>query len=398
MSNKIRGIALLGMLLMIGLIFWDIAKTSAQVRHSVTDDSAISPSSHTVAPETTGFSKTIPTSGNTTDTTVSFSGMLSSQEWKHYETLLAKEEFNEEYLQNDSLSFLQKVFEKTQDAQVMNAIVQTMINEYQFVAAKQFIEMLTDMQRSQLEPSLHLKVAFNTFSLSSSSAFTALSSLLQHYTEKNLIASDEAVWYEGLLALMKRDYERFFQLAPSFQNASYKQFASQLTTFKTQIAHQIDMPAYYFDTLTAVELFNQGYFQIAKVLALYAMTQDKTYILPYQLLAYANFLTNSRDAAVEYLTTLLSLDIAHQEKYNFLIGIAYHRNKKYEASVLKLSQVKGEEYRLDVERYLALNYVQLRQPVKLLSTWQKMLGFHQLKKSDFFTYFYEVFFAPYRQG
>ncbi|MDR0650214.1 MAG: hypothetical protein LBG59_02120 [Candidatus Peribacteria bacterium] len=324
--------------------------------------------------------------------------MSSSQEWKQYETLLAKEAFTQEYLQSDNLSFLQKVFEKTQDTQVMNTIVQAMVDEYQFVAARQFIETLSDTQRLQLEPSLHLKVAFNSFSLSSSSAFTTLSSLLQHYTEKKLITSDEAIWYEGLLALMEREYEHFFQLSLSFQNASYKQFASKLTTFKTQIAHQIDMPAYYFDTLVAVELFNQGYFQIAKVLALYAMTQDKSYILPYQLLAYANFLTNSWDAAVEYLTTLLSLDPAHQEKYDFLIGIAYYRNQKYEASVLKLSQVKGEEYRLDVERYLVLNYVKLRQPIKLLSTWQKILGFNQLKKSDFFTYFYEVFFVPYRQG
>lgn len=311
---------------------------------------------------------------------------------------MEKEEITEEYLQSDSLSFLQKIFEKTQDPQVMNTLIQTMINEYQFITAKQFIETLSEAQRLQLDPSLHLKVAFNSFSLSSTSTYTSLSSLVQYYAEKMLISPDEIKWYEGLLALIRRDYEYFFQISPSFQDAAYKQFASQLTTIKTQIDRQTDMPTYYFDTLAAIELFNQGYFQIAKTLALYAMTQDKTYILPYQILAYANFLTHSRDAAVEYLTTLLSLDTTHQGKYDFLIGVAYYWNQKYEASVLKLSQVKGEEYRLDRERYLALNYVQLRQSSKLLSSRQKILGFNQLKKSDFFTYFYKVFFLPYRQG
>lgn len=158
---------------------------------------------------------------------------------------------------------------------------------------------------------------------------------------------------------MKRDYTSFFEISSSFQDLSHTSFASRLLSQKNQISSQSDMPLYYFDALVGVELFNQGFFQAAKVLALHVLTQNREYILPYQLLAYANFLTNSRDASIEYLNLLLSLDSSSVEKYDFLIGVAYYRNGEYERSVLKLSQVKDVSYRLDVDRYLVLNYLKL---------------------------------------
>ncbi|MDR0369676.1 MAG: hypothetical protein LBH96_04110 [Candidatus Peribacteria bacterium] len=125
---------------------------------------------------------------------------------------------------------------------------------------------------------------------------------------------------------MQRDYSRFFEISGSFSSDSYRTFAQKLSTLQGQISQQSGMPAYYFDALVGVELFNQGFFQIAKVLALSVVSQNKDYILPYQLLAYANFLTASWDAAIEYLTLLTSLNPQTSEKYSFLIGVAYYWN------------------------------------------------------------------------
>jgi hypothetical protein len=55
------------------------------------------------------------------------------------------------------------------------------------------------------------------------------------------------------------------------------------------------------------------------VLALYSLQQNSSYILPYQVLAYANFLTNSWDTSVEYLKKLVDLDPNNAEKYRFLM-------------------------------------------------------------------------------
>jgi tetratricopeptide (TPR) repeat protein len=323
--------------------------------------------------------------------------VVSSSDWE-FSGMVLEENFDVKDLESTTLDFLQKVFEKNQDPQVMNAILQEMVDSYQFVAAKQFIEKLTPKLLREVEIHLYLTSAFNSFSLASENSFTTLQALVDTCYQNAQLSKEEYDWYSSLISLMQKDYDKFFQYSKSFKQTPYTAFAGKLATLQAQIANQSDMPAYYFDTLVAVELFNQGYFQPAKVLALSALAQNKDYILPYQILAYANFLTNAWDAAIGYLTTLSSLEPSLQQKYDFLMGVASYWNKKYAESVLKLSQVKDTTYRLDAERYLALNYQELKQYAKLLSSWEKILGYNQLQKSDFFSYFYQVLFVPYFQG
>jgi hypothetical protein len=56
------------------------------------------------------------------------------------EGLLLNDEIDVDTLESENDEFLQKVFEKTKDVDVMNLIVETYLNEYQFVKAKKFIE------------------------------------------------------------------------------------------------------------------------------------------------------------------------------------------------------------------------------------------------------------------
>lgn len=311
------------------------------------------------------------------------------------EEILLESDLSISDLSSNNIWFLKKVFSTNSDPQVMNMIIQLMIDEYQFLGAKQFIEQLSDEQRINLDPLLHLQVLFNSFSLSSTTTFSSLSDILQNYLNWGKISQEQYQWYSGILSLMQRDYSRFFDLSRSFSTDSYRTFSQKLSSLQGQISQQSDMPAYYFDALVGVELFNQGFFQISKVLALSVVSQNKEYILPYQILAYANFLTASWDAAIEYFTLLKTLNPQASDKYSFLIGVAYYWNWAYEKSVLQLSQIKTGSYRLDVERYLVLNYLILQQPDKLLSTWQKLLWSKDLMYTDFFNYFFQTFFVPY---
>ncbi|GHV21731.1 hypothetical protein FACS189428_2640 [Clostridia bacterium] len=333
----------------------------------------------------------IPTTSTTQEEETDFSALFEKMSTEELES-------DAKSLKSNNVDFLQNIFEKTRDPQIITPTLQAMVDVYQFVLAKQFIEKLTPEEVKNIDPVLHLQIAFNSFPLSSSSAFSSLEALIENYKQTNKINTDQANRYKGILALMQRKYDNFLQISAQFQNASYKQFANKISSFQKQINQQEDMPSYYFDALVSVELFQQGFFQPAKILALYAHSKEGKYILPYQVLAYANFLTASREASVEYLTTLSSLDPNQQEKYIFLMGIAYYRNEQYETSVMKLSQVQKADYRLDVARYLTLNYSHLQQTSKLVSTRQKLLGYAELKPADFFNYFYNVFFAPYIQG
>ncbi|MDR0859989.1 MAG: hypothetical protein LBO09_03225 [Candidatus Peribacteria bacterium] len=374
-----RALSLLIMIALVGGIFVDAERTN-QITPEITETEIV----HNVAIE---LPNTPAIPAEETDFSALFEKMVAEEQESDTKTL-----------KSDNVDFLQKVFEKTRDPQIITPTLQAMVEVYQFISAKQFIEKLTPAEIKNIDPVLHLQIAFNSFPLSSSSAFSSLEALVENYKQTNAINLDQANRYQGIIALMQRKYDTFFQISAQFQNASYKQFANKIASLKKQIAQQEDMPSYYFDALVAVELFQQGFFQPAKILALYAHSKESKYILPYQVLAYANFLTASREASVEYLTTLSSLDPTQQEKYTFLMGVAYYRNQQYETSVMKLSQIQKADYRLDVARYLTLNYSHLQQTSKLITTRQKLLGYAELKPADFFNYFYKVFFSPYIQG
>ncbi len=312
-------------------------------------------------------------------------------------SLLENEEIDINAIESENDEFLQKIFQETWDPKIMNLILETYISEYQFAKAKKFIENLNETFSNQIDPLLYLQISFNSFSLSSNTTNETLKSIIQKYQSDWKISEDDGKWYEWVIYLMNKDYNKFFEIASWFTTENHVKFVSRLNEYKNQIKTQMWMPDYYFDTLVALELFNQWLFQPAKVLALSSLTQNPSYILPYQVLAYANFLTNSRDTSIEYLNKLTELDPENVEKYRFLMWIAYYWNEQYEQSVLMLSQIRNENLRLDAERYLIRDYIILDQKTKLISSRWKLLWYENLSSSDFYTYFYETFYHPYAE-
>lgn len=331
------------------------------------------------------------------DIQISFSWNVVWLADSELEKLLENEEIDVKSLESENDEFLQRVFYQTKDVDVMNAIVENYLNEYQFQKAKNFIENLSETYRNQVKGYLDLRVTFNSFALTSTTAINNLKSLVQKYYSRKEISEEDKNRYLWVVALMDQNYDRFFEIAKDFKSEEYQAFTYKLQWYKSQISKQMWMPEYYFDTLVSLELFNQWLFQPAKVLALYSSAKDDEYILPYQVLAYSNFLTNSRDASIEYLKKLVELDPNNAEKYQFLMWIAYYRDEKYEQSVVMLSLIKDESLRLDAERYLINNYLKLDQKNKLIACWNRILWYDNLVATDFYTYFYEAFFHPYSE-
>ena len=297
---------------------------------------------------------------------------------------------------NDDIAFLHKAYSHTKDTQSMNNIVQLYIDQYQFVAAKNFINSLKDDPISkQLSWELKLLIEFNTFSLADDNAFAKLQLMLDSI--RGTVPEETLLRYQSILFLMEKDYDHFFKIAQRYQNADHQNFRLKLEYVYDTIKKEQDMPLYYIDALFWVELFQQWFFQAAKIIALDVMSKNDKYILPYQILAYANFLTNAWSASISYLNILLEIDPALTEKYTMLLWIAYYRNKEYEKSVLQLSQIQNSKYLLDKERYLALNYLALWQKQKLTNSRERILGYRNLKPSDFYHYFYHTFFKSYQE-
>lgn len=257
-----------------------------------------------------------------------------------FQQLLAKESTPDPELAHSLQGeTLLQYFEKTKDPNLITPIVSAMLAQYRFISAKQFIQSLHPTQKAFLDPHLDLQVAFNAFQLSSPSVVADLQALLNHYAAMQVLSPEQLRRYQGIVLLMQGEYSSFLAQAEQWTTPAYRNFADTIKRLKTQVEQPGDQPAYYLDALVAVELFNQGFFYPAKVLALRALSQNVRYILPYQVLAYANFFTSSREAAIEYLSALKSLDEGKSEKYAFLMGVAYYRNQSYEASVLQLHQI-----------------------------------------------------------
>jgi hypothetical protein len=85
--------------------------------------------------------------------------------------------------------------------------------------------------------------------------------------------------------------------------------------------------------------------------------KDDQYILPYQILAYANFLSNNFDVSAEYFLKLADFDAANKDNYLFLVGVSQYRIGDYDQSVLYLNQVTNPLLLTDMYRYELLSYL-----------------------------------------
>lgn len=155
---------------------------------------------------------------------------------------------------------------------------------------------------------------------------------------------------------------------------------------------------YYKDALVSLAFLKNGYFSIAKRLALSALSQNDAYVLPYQVLAYANFLSTNREASAQYFLTLVDLDPSHAAEYKFLVGVSQYRLGVYDQSLLYLNQVQDPALLTDVYRYQLLSSLALQDNDGAIRVWQKLLGQSDIADSDFQFFFENFFFSPYRRG
>ena len=128
------------------------------------------------------------------------------------------------------------------------------------------------------------------------------------------------------------------------------------------------------------------------------MLSDKNYVLPYQVLAYANFLTHNRESAKDYFLKLADFDSTNAFLYKFLIGVSYYRYGDYEQSILYLNQVTDPALQTDVYRYMLLGYIKEEDTTNMVRMRQNILGQQNIQPSDFALFFDHMFYMPFRVG
>lgn len=64
--------------------------------------------------------------------------------------------------------------------------------------------------------------------------------------------------------------------------------------------------------------------------------------------------------------------------------------------MLYLAQITDPSILLDSDRYLVLSYLALGEEERVFAGWQRLLGYPSIKKSDFYSFFEEALWKPYR--
>ncbi len=293
----------------------------------------------------------------------------------------------------DGIEILEKLYVKTKTSDVLKVLVDKLLLDYQFEKAKFYLADLDMLKNSIIWARSYFYTQINTLSITDPQSMNKFVNLVDQMKYRSMISVDDHLFYQWLAKIWKKEYDSVVEVFKQIQSPIYKNIISQIEDTIVKFNNQKGAPAYYKDSLIALVMMKNWYFSIANKLAVESLLQNKDYILPYQILAYSNFLTNNREKAIENFYTLISLDIGNKNKYNFYIWISQYWLGEYTKSILTLSQITSDPtYKMDSYRYLLLNYQKLDDDEKMVQIWQKLLWQDALKESDFQTFYDFVFF------
>ena len=291
---------------------------------------------------------------------------------------------------------LESLYDKTKDEKVLKVLIDNLLSDYQFDKIKLYLSDVDIFTTQVIDKQSYIYTYLNTLQVTDPNGMEKFMNFIEQLKSKNLVSSDEYLFYKWLQKVWNWEYDVALETLKQISNQTYSKFINQLESTIKNYKSQKWMPSYYEDALVSLVALKNGYFSIANKLAVYTILEDSDYVLPYQVLAYSNFLTKNWDKSISYFYNLSSLDIENKNKYDFYLWISYYRKWEYENSVTTLYQlINDSKYKIDVYRYLLLDYEQMGKFEKMVQIWQKLLWEFNLTESDF-KYFYDiVFFKPF---
>lgn len=297
---------------------------------------------------------------------------------------------------------LEYLYTKQADTKILVLLIQRLVANYQFQDANKYLQLL--MKQDNYHHLLDVKIILYTLfhssllDLQDATSIQSIQKYVAAYYADGLLSKDDYARYQGLIALWSQKYADATAAFVSISNSGYAPAVQMYKQTLATAASSAGVPASYQDGLVSLFLLKQWYFTLAKKLSLAALATSPDYILPYQILAYANFLSNTWDVAAEYFSKLANFDTANTARYTFLVGVSYYRMGDYSNAILYLRQVKNPSLLTDVYRYQVLSYIAIDDMDNAVDIWQHLLGQKDIKMSDMVQFFTSMYYAPYRKG
>lgn len=312
--------------------------------------------------------------------------------------LLSADRLDELSSLKEKIALLEQLFHQQQSKETADLLIKSYLLNLQFEAAKKTYFSLDETLKKQLDPRYPFTIGLNTFSQTSDTEYRALKTMLETFTQQGIFSAEERKYYAVVFALVEKRYADAKAGLKTLSSGEYADFAKRIEKAFEQYESLKDVPSYYQEGLIAYQLLQEGLIAPAKKIALPLLNQHPDYILPYQILAHIDFSLGKWQAAISYFSQLLELDYQEKNRYLYHLGVAYYQLQKYADAVLYLAQISDPSILLDSDRYLILSYIALGQEERVFAGWQRLLGYPSIKKSDFYSFFEEALWKPYRLG
>lgn len=209
----------------------------------------------------------------------------------------------------------EKTFSLLLDAYVLNR---------QYHDAKMLIYKLSSQDQQALDKKLLFTIILQSFSQTTVRDYELVTLLAKKLYDDQEISSSEYAYYRLLFAITESDTSTIQDMISQLSGSKYTAFIKKVEQNYESLSNFEKAPSYYLDGLMAHTLMEEGYFALAKKKALSLAIQYPDYILPYQVLAYANFSTHDYARSVEYFSKLLELDYESKANYLYYLGVAHY--------------------------------------------------------------------------
>jgi len=291
---------------------------------------------------------------------------------------------------------LEYLYKKEKSSVILKEIIKKQAQNYNFNEARNNIQKLErNWESIDIHLFIYIYLNSSNLNITQKESIKNFPEILDSAIQKNLIWQEDFIFYAWLIEIRNKNYSKALEQRQQIRSPEYQpiilSFQKAIKSYDPSKA----IPSYYQDGLVALAALKNWYFTIARKIALETILQDENYILPYQILSYAHFLTNNRETAIEYFLKLASFDTKNTDTYQFLIWVSYYWENDFTSSILYLTQNKSAKYQTDTIRHLLVNYLEIDEYSKAIESWQKLLWQNDIKNSDFFLYFYNVFYKGY---
>ena len=298
----------------------------------------------------------------------------------------------------DKIELLEQDFQQQTNKKNAELLITSYLLDNQFDKAKKIYLSLSSEIQNQLPADTAFKIWINTFSQTSDKEYQQVKNLLEQLYEQKVFSELEKNYYSIVFDLVERRFDKAKSKLKLLKGSQYESFWKAIASAFSQYQSLKDVPEYYQEGLVSYQLMNEGFLAPAKKIALQLTNQHSDYILPQQILANIDFMMGKWASAASYFSQLLKLDRQGKNLYLYHLGICYYQLGKYDDAVLYLAQISDNRILLDSDRYLILSYIALGEQNKVFNGRQRLLGYPSIKKSDFYSFFEEAFWKPYRLG